>query len=129
MSLMKFDLLRTSLAALALIAVPATVHAHGSMKPKHGGLVQMSGETVIELATTTKGIDVYLSEEDKPTPTAGFTAKLAQTVAGKRTEAILKPAGANKLSAPGFKPAKGARLVVTVVDKNGAKIFATFQAP
>lgn len=124
---MKFDLLRTGLAAVALIAAPAIVQAHGSMKPKHGGLVQMSGETLIELATTPKGVDVYLSEEDKPTPTAGFTAKLAQTVASKRTEAILKPAGGNKLSAPGFKPARGAKLVVSIVDKSGAKIFATFQ--
>lgn len=124
---MKFDLLRTGLAALALIAAPATLHAHGSMKPQHGGLVQMSGETVIELAAGPKGVDVYLSEEDKPTLTAGFTAKLAQTIAGKRTEEILKPAGGNKLSAPGFKPAQGAKLIVTIIDKSGAKIFATFQ--
>jgi hypothetical protein len=126
MSLMKLDLLRTSLAAFALIAIPAAVHAHGSMKPQHGGMVQMSGETMIELATTPKGVDVYLSEEDKPTPTVGFTAKLAQTAAGKRTEAPLKPAGGNKLSAPGFKPARGAKLVVAIIDKSGAKIFATF---
>lgn len=124
---MKFDLLRTGLAAVALIAIPVAVEAHGSMKPQHGGMVEMSGETVIELATTSKGVDVYLSEEDKPTPTAGFTAKLAQTVAGKRTEAILKPSGGNKLSAPGFKSARGAKLVVSIVDKSGAKIFATFQ--
>lgn len=124
---MKLDLLRTGLAAFALIAAPVAVEAHGSMKPKHGGLVQMSGETMIELATTSKGVDIYLSEEDKPTPTAGFTAKLAQTVAGKRAETILKPAGGNKLSASGFKPARGAKLVVTIVDKSGAKIFATFQ--
>jgi hypothetical protein len=127
MPLMKFDLLRIGLAAVALIAVPAAVHAHGSMKPKHGGLVQMSGETMIELATTPKGVDVYLSEEDKPTPTAGVTAKLAQTAAGKRTETVLKPAGGNKLSAPGFKPARAAKLVVTIIDKSGAKVFATFQ--
>lgn len=125
---MKADLLRTGLAALALIAVPAAVQAHGSMKPKHGGMVQMSGETMIELAAGAKGVDVYLSEEDKPIPTIGFTARLAQTAAGKRTEAALKPSGGNRLSAPGFKPAKGAKLVVTIVDKGGAKIFATFQA-
>lgn len=94
---MKHDLYRAGLAAFVLIALPAAVQAHGSMKPKHGGLVQMSGETMIELAATPKGVDVYLSEEDKPTPTAGFTAKLAQTVAGKRTEAALKPAGGNKI--------------------------------
>lgn len=124
---MKLDLLRTGLAAFALIAAPVAVEAHGSMKPTHGGMVEMSGETMIELAAGPKGVDIYLSEEDKPIVTAGFTAKLTQTAAGKRTEAALKPSGGNKLSAPGFKPARGAKLVVAIVDKSGAKIFATFQ--
>lgn len=124
---MKIDLLRSGLAALALVAAPAVVHAHGSMKPQHGGMVQMTGETMFELVTGPKGADVYLSEEDEPIPAAGYTAKLIQTAAGKKTEAPLKAAGGNKLSAPGFKAAKGAKIVVSLVDKNGAKTFATFQ--
>ncbi|NML12810.1 hypothetical protein HHL08_22200 [Sphingobium sp. AR-3-1] len=119
---------RTTLAAIALIAAPAMLHAHGSMKPQHGGLVQMTGETMIELVAGPKGVDVYLSEEDEPLVAAGFTAKLTQTVAGAKSEATLKPAGGNKLTATGFKAAKGAKLVVALVDKGGAKSFATFQA-
>lgn len=130
---MKTDLFRSgffsvNLAALALLAAPAVLHAHGSMKPQHGGLVQMTGETMIELVAGPKGVDVYLSEEDEPLAAAGFTAKLTQTAAGAKTEAALKPAGGNKLTAPGFKAAKGAKLVVALVDKSGAKSFATFQA-
>jgi len=68
---MKIDLFRTGLAALALAALPASAFAHGSMKPQHGGLVHMSGETLIELVTGPKGVDVYLSEEDEPVPAAG----------------------------------------------------------
>ena len=119
---------RTGIAALALIAAPAMLHAHGSMKPQHGGLVQMSGETMMELVAGPKGVDVYLSEEDEPLAAAGYTAKLTQSVAGAKTEAALKPAGGNKLTAPGFKTAKGAKLVVALVDKSGTKIFATFVA-
>lgn len=125
---MKIDLFRTAVAAVALAAIPATAFAHGSMKPQHGGLVQMSGETMIELVSGPKGVDVYLSEEDEPVAAAGYTAKLTQTAAGAKTEAVLKPAGANKLTAAGFKAAKGAKLVVALVDKGGAKIFATFQS-
>ncbi|MCI4592428.1 hypothetical protein MOK15_20370 [Sphingobium sp. BYY-5] len=125
---MKTVVFRTMIAGLALMAAPAMLHAHGSMKPQHGGLVQMTGETMIELVAGPKGVDVYLSEEDEPLATAGFTAKLTQTAAGAKTEAALKPAGGNKLSAPGFKAAKGAKLVVALVDKSGAKSFATFQA-
>lgn len=124
---MKIDLFRSGIAALALIAAPAVVHAHGSMKPQHGGLVQMTGETMFELVTGPKGVDVYLSEEDEPIPAAGFTAKLTQSVAGAKTETALKPAGGNKLTAPGFKTAKGAKIVIALIDKSGAKTFATFQ--
>jgi len=46
---------RTTLAANALIAMPAMLHAHGSMKPRHGGMVQMTGETMIELISGPKG--------------------------------------------------------------------------
>ena len=125
---MNANFLRMGLTALALAAAPAMLHAHGSMKPQHGGMVQMTGETMFELVSGPKGVDVYLSEEDEPMPAAAFTAKLTQTAAGKKSEAILKPAGGNKLSAPGFKPTKGAKLVVALVDKSGAKTFATFQA-
>ncbi|MES2172589.1 MAG: hypothetical protein V4523_01440 [Pseudomonadota bacterium] len=125
---MKIDIFRTGLAVMALMAAPAMLHAHGSMKPQHGGLVQMTGETMFELVASPKGVDVYLSEEDEPLIASGFTATLTQTMAGAKTQAALKPAGGNKLSAPGFKAIKGAKLVVALVDKSGAKSFATFQA-
>ncbi|WP_375197129.1 hypothetical protein [Sphingobium sp.] len=128
---MKFDLFRAPLSsgaiALALAALPAAVFAHGSMKPQHGGLVQMSGETMIELVTGPRGADVYLTEEDEPVAAAGYTAKLIQTAGGAKTEAALKPVGANRLSAVGFKATRGAKIVVALTDRNGAKVFATFQ--
>lgn len=125
---MNSKFLKAGLTALALIAAPAMLQAHGSMKPLHGGMVQMTGETMFELVPGPKGVDLYLSEEDQPLVAANYTAKLTQTVAGKKTETLLKPAGGNKLSAPGFRAAKGAKLVVALVDKGGAKTFATFQA-
>ncbi|MFZ2997941.1 hypothetical protein [Sphingobium sp.] len=121
------NILHAGLMTLALMAAPTMAIAHGSMKPQHGGMVQMSGETMMELVATPKGIDVYLSEEDEPLAAAGYTAKLTQTVAGKKSDAALTAAGGNKLSAPGFKTVKGAKLVVTLVDKSGTRIFATFQ--
>lgn len=125
---MTLSFLRTGVTAFALIAAPAMLHAHGSMKPQHGGIVQMSGETMMELVAGPKGVDVYLSEEDEPLTAAGYSAQLTQTAGTVKSEAVLKPAGGNRLSAPGFKTVKGAKLVVALVDKSGAKIFATFQA-
>lgn len=125
--MMKIDFFRTAIATIAIAAIPTTAFAHGSMKPQHGGLIQMSGETMIEMVSSPKGVDVYLSEEDEPVAAADYAAKLTQTVAGAKTQAVMKPAGGNKLTAAGFKTAKGAKLVVALIDKSGAKIFATFQ--
>lgn len=124
---MTFDLMKLGLAAAALALTPVSAFAHGSMKPQHGGLVQMSGETMVELVAGAKGVDVYISEEDEPLPASAYTATLTQTASGQKSQAALKPAGGNKLSAPGFKAAKGAKIVVALVDKSGAKVFTTFQ--
>ena len=87
----------------------------------------MSGETMVELVASPKGVDVYISEEDEPLPASAYTATLTQTASGQKSQAALKPAGGNKLSAPGFKAAKGAKIVVALVNKSGAKVFTTFQ--
>ena len=68
---MNIQYIRSGIAALALIAAPAMLQAHGSMKPQHGGMVQMTGETVFELVAGPKGVDVYLSEEDEPLAAVG----------------------------------------------------------
>ena len=53
--------------ALALaISLGGTALAHGSMKPRHGGQVAISGETVVELVRRPKGVSVYVTDEDKP---------------------------------------------------------------
>jgi hypothetical protein len=113
---------------MALFAAPAVL-AHGDMTPKHGGRVQMSGETVVELVGTPRGTDVYLTEEDEALPGASFQARLIITSAGKRQEVALKAAGGNRLTAPGLKLAPGSRVVVALVNKaSSARIFATFPA-
>lgn len=128
---MPFDLIKLGPAAIAIAAAlaltPTAAFAHGSMKPQHGGLVQMSGETMVELVASPKGVDIFISEEDEPLPASAYTATLTQTASGEKTQAALKPAGGNKLSAPGFMAAKGAKIVVTLTDPSGAKIFTTFQ--
>jgi hypothetical protein len=114
--------------ALTLLQAPLAM-AHGDMSPKHGGRVQMTGETVIELAGTPRGTDVYLTEEDEALPAAAFTAKLIITAAGKRQEIALAAAGGNRLTAAGLRVARGSRVVVALVNKaSGARIFATFPA-
>ena len=126
---MKNRFLATALAATFAFGLSAPALAHGSTKPQHGGIVQMSGEILVEVVKTAKGLDVYVSEEDEPLPATGFDAKLIVTPAsGDKFTAALKPVGGNRLTAAGVKPGSGTKVVVSLVDKSdSAKTFATFR--
>ncbi|CCA90337.1 hypothetical protein [Novosphingobium sp. PP1Y] len=117
------------LAAAPAAVIPGTAYAHGSMKPQHGGMVQMSGETLFELVKGAKGVDVYISEEDEPLPASEFSAKLIVTSAsGAKATTAMNAAKANRFAAPGVKLQAGSKVVVSLVEKSsGTKTFATFK--
>lgn len=122
---------RTGLTALALLVAPmvagGAAHAHGSMKPQHGGIVQMTGETLFELVTSPKGVELYVSEDDEPLASSSATAKLSIASGGAKKDAPLTPAGGNKYVAKGLKVASGSKVTVTLVNNSTkAKSFATF---
>jgi hypothetical protein len=117
-----------ALAGISLISLPVAAGAHGSMKPLHGGMVTMTGETVVELVRAPKGVDVYITEEDEPLAASGFAGKLIVTSAGAKAETPLAAQAGNRLSAPGLKIPAGAKVVVALTAKgSGAKTLASFQ--
>ncbi|WP_144098249.1 hypothetical protein [Croceicoccus sediminis] len=123
----KFLIAGTATVMLAF-ATPAL--AHGSVEPMHGGMVvEMAGETVVELVKTSQGMDVYFNDGHAELPAASFDANLIVTpAAGKKFTAELKPASGNRLTAAGVKAAAGTKVVVAVLDKStGIKSFATFR--
>lgn len=116
-----------AMTGLALVALPVAAFAHGSMKPSHGGMVIMTGETVVELVRAPKGVDVYVTEEDEPLAATGFTGKLIVTAGGAKKETPLVAQKGNKLTAPGLKVPSGAKVVVSLTSKGtGAKTLASF---
>ena len=102
---MKHPMIRLALAA-ALSLSPLTVLAHGDTTPKHGGIVQLSGETLIELVAGADAASIYVSEDDEPVVSADLTA----------TMTIMDAAG-NRFDAPGVKLTSGAKVAVMVVNK------------
>ena len=120
----------TKLALLcgALALMPGTALAHGSMKPSHGGVVQMSGEIMVELVTKPRSLEVYVTEEDEPIPAAGFDGALVVTAAdGAKSRIALSAAGGNRFTAAS-RPPSGAKVVVSLTEKaGGAKTFVTFR--
>jgi hypothetical protein len=122
---------RCVLPALALgvaaLAFDTTANAHGSDKPKHGGVVQMVGETFFELVMRPNGVDLYVQDDDEDVVSAGMTAKLTITNSKGVEEATLSPAGGNRFEAKGLKVPAGSKVAVMLVDKATlSRIGATF---
>lgn len=113
---MKYPMIRLALTA-ALTLSPLAVLAHGDTTPKHGGIVQMTGETLIELVAGTDAASIYISEEDEPVPSSALTATMTiMDTSGKR-QLDLTPAPGNRFDAPGVKLTSGAKVAVMVVNK------------
>ena len=123
--------IRTTLTALALLAAPfvagGAAYAHGSTKPQHGGMVQMTGETVIELVSKPAGVELYVREEDEPIPSSSASAKLSIASGAAKKEAPLTPAAGNKYVGKGVKIPSGSKVTVTLVNNmSKQKTFAIF---
>jgi hypothetical protein len=106
-----------------------TVHAHGSTKPVHGGVVQMVGDTSFELVARPEGAEVYLVDDGDDMPSDGLSGKVTIDSGGTKTEAALTPAGGNKFEAKGAKIPAGAKVVVLVILKDASKLRANFSIP
>lgn len=116
-----------AIAGLALVATPFAASAHGSMKPSHGGIVAISGETMVELVRKPAGVDIYITEEDEPLAASGFTGKLIVTAAGAKSDAVLVAQDGNRMTAAGMTIASGAKVVAALTGTtSGAKTFITF---
>ena len=121
---MKYAL--TALSALSLIcALPSAGWAHGATHPQHGGMVQMSGETLFELVRTPAGVSLYVMDEDEPVDARAMTAKLSVTVAGKRQEVAMVSGAGNQFFARGLTLPKGASVGVLVVNKASRARYGT----
>ncbi|MBP7337578.1 hypothetical protein [Niveispirillum sp.] len=113
---MKYSMIRLALAATLTVS-PLSAWAHGDTSPKHGGIVQMTGETLIELVAGPDAASIYVSEEDEPVPSADLTATMTIMDAAGKRQVDLTPAAGNRFDAPGVKLTSGAKVAVMVVNK------------
>lgn len=120
----KSFLILTALLAL----LPALAFAHGNTKPQHGGVVQMSGETVFELVVKPASVELYVTEDDEAVSPADATANLVVAQGGKETKLALTAGPGNAFVAKA-KLAKGSSVGVAVKYKSGTKTFTTFKLP
>lgn len=108
------------LSALALSASGAVFaaddHQHGhDHKPLHGGVVAEASDIDFELVADAGSIALFVRDHGKPASTQDATAKVTLLNGTEKTEAVLAPAGGNKLAAQGaYKLGAGTKAVATV---------------
>jgi hypothetical protein len=113
--------------SLSALAFNVPVRAHGSSKPEHGGVVQIAGETLLELVVRPDGVVLYLKDDDDEVASADMTAKLTIISKGAKTEVPMQAAAGNKFEAKGLKVVSGSKVSVLVINKSTqAKVGATF---
>jgi hypothetical protein len=112
---------KSKLVAVALgvaLVTPTSAFAHGSTKPRHGGQVTLSGETLVEMVRGPKGVSLFVRYDDDPVPASDLSGKLIVTQGAKKLNAPLVSAAGNRLDAPGLKIASGAKVAVILVTKS-----------
>ncbi|MFV3131643.1 hypothetical protein [Niveispirillum sp. KHB5.9] len=122
---MKNPMIRAALV-LSLALSPVAAFAHGNTTPQHGGIVQMTGETLVELVAGPDAASIFVSEEDEPVASADLTATLTVMDAAGKRQVELVPVAGNRFDAPGLKLASGAKVAVLLVNKasQGRSILA-----
>lgn len=108
---------RTLTLAL-LLAAAGPLWAHGDKhdhSPKHGGVVVEAGDMDWELVAKPERVVIHVRDHGKPGKTAGGSGKLVILSGKDKAEAVLKPAGDDRLEAEGpFTLGPGSKLVATV---------------
>ena len=102
------------LLALLLLTASGLLMAHGDGTPKHGGVVQSANDLSFELVGLDGSAMLYVEDHGEALSTVGYGGKLSVLLNGVKTDAPLKPAGANKLLAEGLKLAAGAKAVAVI---------------
>lgn len=122
-------ILNAALAGAALAAglgLAGGALAHGQGRPEHGGVLQLVGETSVELVNRPDHVEVWVEDEGEEIASAGLSGKLL-VESPTRSEIALAPAGGNKLEAKGATLAKGSQVTVLLTaTATQAKTAATF---
>lgn len=112
------------LAAAALFS--PTAMSHGAATPMHGGVVQTAADLSFELVATADGAAVYIQDHGKDADASQFDGKLTVLNGVDKSEAPLKPAGANKLEAKGVHLSKGNKAVAVLTTSSKKSITVRF---
>lgn len=102
-------------ALLLSLALPAWAAGEHDHQPQHGGIVVEAAHLDWELVARPERIVIHVRDHGKKASTAGASGKLTLLSGKTKSEALLKPAGDDRLEAEGpFTLAPGSKLVASV---------------
>jgi hypothetical protein len=120
--------LQRAFAFLLLGLSLSCAFAHGVAKPRHGGVVDVGGETTFELVRSGTKVTVYVDDHGKPVDTTGASGEILRGSETGTRVAVLKAAGANTLAGQAvLRP--GDRLFIRLVRGNGSSDVGEIRLP
>ena len=111
-----FKKLLYTLTMVLVLGSTTSAHAHGSAKPKHGGVVAMANDLTFELVGTATGAVIYIEDHGKPMAPTGITGRLTVLSGAEKTEADLV-AAEDRLEAKGVKLGPGSKVVAALTNQ------------
>jgi hypothetical protein len=107
---MKTIIKLVSMALILSALVVSNAFAHGSLEPKHGGVVKEAHDMVFELVREEKSVSLYVRDHGEAYSTSELVATVVVLAGKDKSEASFVPSGGNRMVAD-----------TTIVD--GAKVL------
>lgn len=104
--------------AASLTVVSPSALSHTDVKPQYGGVVYTKYDLSFELVRESEGVSLYVGDHGEPFSTESLTGQVVILAAGKKSEMLLRSVGVGKMHVPELQIPDGAKVVVTLTDKN-----------
>lgn len=115
---MKKQLLMVLAMVGSMALVSPVALSHSDAMPQHGGVLHSKYDLNFELVRETNSVSLYVDDHGEPVATNELAGQIMVLAGGKKSEALLTAAGAGKLKASAMQIPDGAKVVVTLTDKN-----------
>ena len=114
---MKVVMKFVSMALLVAMVFAPKASSHGSVEPKHGGIVQEAHDMVFELVKEEKSVSLYIRDHGEDYPTTGLVASIVMLAGKEKSQASFISFGGNRMVAD-IEISKGSKVLVRVTESD-----------
>jgi hypothetical protein len=107
---MKAIITLVSIALITSAVLVSNAFAHGSLVPKHGGVVKESHDMVFELVREENSVSLYVRDHGEAYPSTELVANVVVLASKEKSEASFISSGGN-------------RMVADITINDGAKVL------